>query len=90
MLEDLGLKLAHAKRFDESIAAFERAIELGWHIVPDGRCEIARVLLLAGGMPKRMRSGASCERPIPTGCGRRMRAATRTTTSIATKRRSTG
>lgn len=48
MLEDLGLRLAHAERFDESIATFERAIELGWDVVPDGRCEIARVLLLAG------------------------------------------
>jgi tetratricopeptide (TPR) repeat protein len=48
MLEDLGLSLARERRFDESIAAFERAIELGWGVVPDGRCEIARVLLLAG------------------------------------------
>jgi len=48
MLEDLGLTLAHAGRYDESIAAFERALELGWDVVPDGRCEIARVLLLAG------------------------------------------
>jgi len=48
MLEDIGLKLAHEGHHDESIAAFERAIELGWEVVPDGRCEIARVLLLAG------------------------------------------
>jgi hypothetical protein len=48
MLEDIGLTLAHAGRHAESIAAFERAIELGWDVVPDGRCEIARVLLLAG------------------------------------------
>jgi len=48
MLEDLGLTLAHERRHDESIATFERAIELGWDVVPDGRCEIARVLLLAG------------------------------------------
>lgn len=48
LLEDLGLELARAKRFDESIETFERAIELGWDVVPDGRCEIARVLLLAG------------------------------------------
>lgn len=48
LLEDLGLALARAGRFDESIATFERAIELGWDVVPDGRCEIARVLLLAG------------------------------------------
>jgi tetratricopeptide (TPR) repeat protein len=48
MLEDLGLSLAHAGRYDESIVAFERAVELGWDVVPDGRCEIARVLLLAG------------------------------------------
>ena len=48
MLEDLGLSLAHAGRYDESIVAFERALELGWDVVPDGRCEIARVLLLAG------------------------------------------
>lgn len=48
MLEDLGLSLAHAGRYDESIVAFERALELGWNVVPDGRCEIARVLLLAG------------------------------------------
>lgn len=48
MLEDVGLSLAHAGRYDESIAAFERALELGWDVVPDGRCEIARVLLLAG------------------------------------------
>jgi hypothetical protein len=27
---------------------FERALALGWDVVPDGRCEIARVLLLAG------------------------------------------
>jgi tetratricopeptide (TPR) repeat protein len=48
MLEDVGLTLAHAGRHDESIAAFERALEVGWDVVPDGRCEIARVLLLAG------------------------------------------
>jgi hypothetical protein len=48
MLEDVGLTLAHEGHHDESIAAFERAIELGWDVVPDGRCEIARVLLLAG------------------------------------------
>lgn len=48
MLEDVGLALAHAARHDEAIAAFERALELGWDVVPDGRCEIARVLLLAG------------------------------------------
>ncbi len=48
MLEDIGLTLARVGRYDESIAAFERAIELGWNVVPDGRCEIARVLLLAG------------------------------------------
>src|SRR4051794_4978646 len=47
-LDDLGLKLACAERFGESIETFERAIELGWNVVPDGRCEIARVLLLAG------------------------------------------
>jgi tetratricopeptide (TPR) repeat protein len=47
MLEDIGLSLAHAGRHDESIATFERALELGWDVVPDGRCEIARVLLLA-------------------------------------------
>jgi len=48
MLEDLGLSLAQAGSYDESIAAFERALRLGWDVVPDGRCEIARVLLLAG------------------------------------------
>ncbi|MDQ2894946.1 MAG: SEC-C metal-binding domain-containing protein [Actinomycetota bacterium] len=48
MLEDLGLWLAQARRYDEAIAAFERALGLGWDVVPDGRCEIARVLLLAG------------------------------------------
>ncbi len=48
MLENLGLSLAHAGHHDESIAAFERALDLGWNVVPDGRCEIARVLLLAG------------------------------------------
>ena len=48
MLEDLGLWLAHAGRHDEAIASFERALGLGWDVVPDGRCEIARVLLLAG------------------------------------------
>jgi hypothetical protein len=48
MLEDIGLTLAHAGRHDDSIGAFQRAIELGWDVVPDGRCEIARVLLLAG------------------------------------------
>jgi tetratricopeptide (TPR) repeat protein len=48
MLEDIGLALAREGRHDESIATFERAIELGWDVVPDGRCEIARVLLLAG------------------------------------------
>jgi hypothetical protein len=48
MLEDIGLALAHAGRYDESIATFERALDLGWDVVPDGRCEIARVLLLAG------------------------------------------
>lgn len=34
--------------YDEAIAAFERALELDWNVVPDGRCEIARVLLEAG------------------------------------------
>ncbi len=48
MLADLGSELARQGRHDESIAAFERAIELGWEVEPDGRCEIARVLLLAG------------------------------------------
>jgi tetratricopeptide (TPR) repeat protein len=48
MLEDIGLWLAHAGRHNEAIASFERAIGLGWNVVPDGRCEIARVLLLAG------------------------------------------
>ena len=48
MFEDLGLVLARAGRHDESIVAFERALALGWDVVPDGRCEIARVLLLAG------------------------------------------
>ncbi len=47
-LEHLGLALAHAGRYEDAIAAFERALELGWDVVPDGRCEIARVLLLAG------------------------------------------
>jgi tetratricopeptide (TPR) repeat protein len=47
MLEDLGLSLARHGRFDQSIETFERAIDLGWNVVPDGRCEIARVLLLA-------------------------------------------
>ena len=51
MLDDVGLSLAHAGRHDEAIAAFERALVLGWDVVPDGRCEIARVLLLAGGNP---------------------------------------
>jgi len=48
MLESIGLSLAAAGEYDDSIATFERAIELGWHVVPDGRCEIARVLLEAG------------------------------------------
>lgn len=48
MLEDVGLALAQAGRYDEAIAAFERALALGWDVVPDGRCEIARVLLVAG------------------------------------------
>jgi SEC-C motif-containing protein len=48
MLEDIGPALARAGRHDDSIAAFERALELGWDVVPAGRCEIARVLLLAG------------------------------------------
>lgn len=47
MLEEIGLSLARARRHDESIATFERALELGWDVVPHGRCEIARVLLLA-------------------------------------------
>lgn len=47
MLEDVGLALARAERHDEAIEAFERALELGWNVVPDGHCEIARVLLLA-------------------------------------------
>ena len=47
-LEDLGLTLARRGRFDEAIEVFERALEVGWEVVPDGRCEIARVLLLAG------------------------------------------
>lgn len=48
MLEAIGLSLAAAGEYDESIATFERAIELGWDAVPDARCEIARVLLEAG------------------------------------------
>jgi tetratricopeptide (TPR) repeat protein len=48
MLEAVGLSLAAASEYDESIATFERAIELGWDVVPDARCEIARVLLEAG------------------------------------------
>lgn len=48
MLEAIGLSLAAAGRYDESIATFERAIELDWGVVPDGRCEIGRVLLEAG------------------------------------------
>lgn len=48
MLEAVGLSLAAAGRYDESIAAFERALELDWDVIPDGRCEIARVLLEAG------------------------------------------
>jgi hypothetical protein len=48
MLEAIGLALAASGEYDESIATFERAIELGWDVVPDARCEIARVLLEAG------------------------------------------
>jgi len=48
MLEDIGLALARAGRHDDAIEAFERALALDWDVVPDGRCEIARVLLLAG------------------------------------------
>ena len=48
MLEDIGLSLAHAGRHDEAVTAFERALDFGWNVTPDGRCEIARVLLLAG------------------------------------------
>ena len=48
MLEDIGLSLAGKARYDEAISTFERALELGWDVVPDGRCEIALVLLLAG------------------------------------------
>jgi hypothetical protein len=48
MLEDVGLWLAHAGRHEDAIVSFERALALGWNVVPDGRCEIARVLLLAG------------------------------------------
>lgn len=48
MLEDVGLALARAGRHVDAIEAFERALELGWDVVPDGRCEIARVMLLAG------------------------------------------
>lgn len=48
MLEAIGLSLAAAGEYDESIATFGRAIELDWGVVPDGRCEIARVLLEAG------------------------------------------
>lgn len=47
MLEAIGLSLAGVGEYDESIATFERAIELGWDVIPDGRCEIARVLLEA-------------------------------------------
>lgn len=47
MLEAIGLALAAAGEYDESIVTFERAIELGWDVVPDARCEIARVLLEA-------------------------------------------
>jgi hypothetical protein len=47
MLEAIGLALAAAGEYDEAIATFERAIELGWDVVPDARCEIARVLLEA-------------------------------------------
>ncbi len=48
MLDEIGLGLAAAGRYDEAIETFERMLELGWEGVPDGRCEIARVLLLAG------------------------------------------
>jgi tetratricopeptide (TPR) repeat protein len=48
MLEQIGLLLAEAGRHDDAIETFERALEVGWDVVPDGRCEIARVLLLAG------------------------------------------
>lgn len=48
MLEDVGLWLAHARPHDEAIASFELALGLGWNVVPDGRCEIARALLPAG------------------------------------------
>jgi tetratricopeptide (TPR) repeat protein len=46
-LENLGLALAFHGRHDESIATFEELIAMGWTVVPDARCEIARVLLLA-------------------------------------------
>jgi len=42
MLEAIGLSLAAAGKYDKSIATFERAIELGWDVVPDGRCESGR------------------------------------------------
>ncbi len=42
MLEAIGLSLAAAGEHDKSIATFERAIELGWDVVPDGRCESGR------------------------------------------------
>ncbi len=48
MLEHVGLALARVGRHDDAIEAFERALQIGWDVVPDGRCEIARVLLLAG------------------------------------------
>jgi hypothetical protein len=53
MLEDLGLWLAQARRYDEAISAFERALGLGWDVVPDGRL--------------RDRPGVAARRPPPGG-----------------------
>lgn len=63
---DLAQSFDHHERYDEAIAAMERAIEHGWDGRPDGRSDIAEFHLRAGRREQAAQIWAQLKRDDPS------------------------
>jgi tetratricopeptide (TPR) repeat protein len=65
VFEDLALCYGRQRRYDEAIAAMQRALDAGWGGVPDGRTMIAELLLRAGRREESAALWAAVKRDTP-------------------------
>lgn len=74
-------------RVDDAITAMRRALQVGWHGEPDGRCRIAELLMRDGRVAEATRSGRRCGPTPPAMCGCTTTPAGSTRRSVTTWRR---